>query len=337
MKIIAVFVLYFVFTVTGRVMEEKQDSTQYEYFDYLDKEEYKDIRLIRMSDNKHGGLPVYARKYILQPGTIVGLHRHEFMQINYICQGKGGHYINKCEFDIVKGDIFVIPPYIPHKISAAKESTIQIVEFEFVPEFVNQNFGSIENVESFFDFAYIEPFLVGESKIKPRLNLVGRMQVEVENILNEVLMEYDNKRPGYLLVIKSLLLKLLVMVGREFTRELQNSETSPAFERHRDSIFEAIKYINLNYTEDLNVEEVAKKSMLSQSYFSYLFKSITTKTFTEYLNDLRISRAMELLTSTDKRVLDICYEAGFNNVNHFNRLFRQKTGISPMTYRRLNT
>lgn len=322
---------------TEKVMKERKDSAQYEYFECLDREEYKDIVLIRMSDNKHGGLPVYVRKYVLQPGATVDLHRHEFMQINYICRGKGGHYINKHEFDIVKGDIFVIPPYIPHKISAGKESSIQIFEFEFVPEFVNQNFGSIENVESFFDFAYIEPFLVGESKVKPRLNLVGKMQVEVENILNEVLMEYNNRRSGYLLVIKSLLLKLLVMVGREFTRELQNSETSPAFERHRDSIFEALKYINQNYTEDLSVEEVARKSMLSQSYFSYLFKSITTKTFTEYLNDLRISKAMELLTSTDKRVLDICHEAGFNNVNHFNRLFRQKTGVSPMSYRHLNS
>ncbi|NLC68788.1 MAG: AraC family transcriptional regulator [Clostridiaceae bacterium] len=317
-------------------MKEAQDFARYEYFEYLDKEEYKDILLIRVSDNKHGGLPVFVRKYILQPGAELGLHRHESMQINYICQGKGGHYINKHEFEIVKGDIFVIPPYIPHKISAAKDSNIQIFEFEFVPGFIYQNFGSIENVESFFDFAYIEPFLVGENNVKPRLNLVGKIQVEVENILNEVLMEYNNRRSGYLLVIKSLLLKLLVMVGREFTRELQDSETRPAFERHRDSIFEAIEYINRNYMKDLTVEEAARKSMLSQSYFSYLFKSITTKTFTEYLNDLRISRAMELLASTDKRVLDICYEAGFNNVNHFNRLFKQKTGVSPRTYRRLN-
>ncbi|NSW89351.1 MAG: helix-turn-helix domain-containing protein [Firmicutes bacterium] len=318
-------------------MEKISTSSTLEYLEYLDKEEYRDILLLKMSDNNHGGLPIFVRKYTVQPNTAGQLHRHEFMQINYVCHGKGGHYINKQEFKIIKGDIFVIPPYIPHKINTGEGSTIQIFEFEFIPEFINQNFGSIENVESFFDFAYIEPFLVGESRVKPRLNLVGKIQVEVENILNEVLMEYNERKSGYLLVIKSLLLKLLVMVGREFTRELQNSESHSAFERHRDSIFGAIKYIDQHYAEDLSVEEVARRFMLSQSYFSYLFKSITTKTFTEYLNDLRISKAMELLRSTDKRVLDICYEAGFNNVNHFNRLFRQKTGISPMIYRRHNT
>lgn len=308
-----------------------------EYFEYLDKDEYKNIPLLRMSDNKHGDLPLFIRKYTMQPNNTGILHRHEYMQINYVCQGKGGHYINKQNFKIIKGDIFVIPPYIPHRIDTGSESTVQIFEFEFVPEFVNQNFETIENIESFFDFAYIEPFLVGEIKVRPRLNLVGRIQTEAENILNEVLSEYTDRKPGYLLIIKSLLLKLLVIVGREFTRELENSEARTAFDRHRDSIFNAINYISDNYNKELNVEEVARISMLSQSYFSYLFKSITTKTFVEYLNGIRISKAMELLKNTDKKVLEVCYDVGFNNVNHFNRLFRQKTGITPMIYRRRNT
>ncbi|HOJ12141.1 MAG TPA: AraC family transcriptional regulator [Clostridiales bacterium] len=305
-------------------------------FESLDREEYSHIPLLKMSDNNHGGLPIFVRKYTLNSCNKGQLHRHEFMQINYVCQGKGGHYINKQEFKIIKGDIFVIPPYIPHTIKTDEDSNIQIFEFEFVPEFVNQDFESIANIESFFDFAYIEPFLVSESQVKPRLNLVGKIQNEVENILTEVLSEYNEKKPGYLLVIKSLLLKLLVMVGREFTRDLENSESRTAFDRHRDSIFGAIKYIDEHFAEDLNVEEVAKKFMLSQSYFSYLFKSITSKTFTEYVNDIRISKAMELLKDSDKRVLEICYEVGFNNVNHFNRLFRQQTGISPLAYRKQN-
>ena len=160
------------------------------------------------------------------------------------------------------------------------------------------------------------------------------MQIEIENILTEVLSEYIEKKSGYLLVIKSLLLKLLVMVGREFTRGLENSESRSIFDRHRDSIFGAIKYMDEHFDDDLNVEEVAKKFMLSQSYFSYLFKSITAKTFTEYVNGIRISKAMELLRNTDERVIDICYETGFRNVNHFNRLFRQQTGVSPLLYRK---
>ena len=302
-------------------------------FDFLDKVEYKDVPMLKMVDNHNGGLPFNIRRYLLQNAS-THLHRHEFMQINYIYQGSVKHLVNNTEFELMKGDIFIIPPYIPHKIIADKNFTAEIYEFEFITEFINQNFAGIQNTEVFLDFAYIEPFLVSENFVKPRLNLVGKIQVEIENILSEVLYEYTTRKAGYDLLIRSLLLKLLVLVGREFTSELDDSESSSLYNRHRDSIKGAIKYIDENYAKDLRVECVAKKFMLSHSYFSYLFKSITSKTFVEYLNGIKISKAQELLRNTDKLVIDVCYDAGFNNVNHFNRIFRQFVGLSPMAYRK---
>lgn len=300
---------------------------------YFDKEGYKDVPLLKMGDNKYGDLHFFIRKYSLK-NCSTRLHRHEYMQINYVYQGKAKHLINNQELEINKGDIFVIPPYIPHAILKDDDSVAEIYEFEFEPKFINQNFEKIQNTESFMDFAYIEPFLVSESDVKPRLNLLGKIEMEVEDILNEVLREYIEKKSGYILLIKSLLLKLLVLVGREFTAYIDNTEARTIYDRHRGAIFEAEKYIDEHYMDELSVEYVAKKSMLSQSYFSYLFKSITSKTFVEYLNGLRISKALEFLKGSDKSILDICYQVGFNNINHFNRTFRQQMGMSPMAYRR---
>ena len=302
--------------------------------DFLDNEKYKNIPMYRMSENPNGDLPFYISRYTLNHST-TQLHRHEYMQINYVYQGKAEHVINNHKFEIIKGDIFVIPPYIPHMIAAPEDCSAQIYEFEFLPQFINQNFDDIQNAGSFFDFAYIEPFLVSENMVKPRLNLIGRLQIEAETILNDVLREYQQKKPGYVLLIKSLLLRLLVMVGREFTTNLEGSETRPIYDRHREAILTAIKYIDEHYAEDLTVEEVAKVSALSFSYFSHLFKCVTLKTFTEYLNGLRISKALQLLKETDKKVLDISYEIGFNSVNHFNRVFKQRIGISPLSYRKI--
>lgn len=288
--------------------------------------------LLRMQDNPNDGLPFYIRKYKNFGSDLV--HRHEYMQINYIYRGKAKHVVNGTEFNVMKGDIFVIPPYIPHLITSEPGDTAEIYEFEFMPEFINQNFKEIKNAESFLDFAYIEPFLVSENLVKPRLNLVGKVQVEVEADLNSCLMEFTEKKPGYVLLIKSLLLKILVVVGREFTTYLENSKSRSIYDRHRDAIMGAIQYIEENFRNDLSVDEVARQYMLSPSYFSYLFKSITSKTFTEYLNGLRISCALELLKTTDKRVLEICYDVGFNNVNHFNRMFKQYVGMSPVVYRK---
>jgi len=301
---------------------------------FLDNEMYKDIPLYKMVDNHHGNLPFYIRKYLMNDhGT--PLHRHEYMQVNYVYRGSGKHFINNFDFDIIKGDIFVIPPYVPHRIQSCTDTDIGIYEFEFEPGFINQSFISIENAEPFLDFAYIEPFLVSETHIKPRLNLTGKTQLDVEDIVNEALQEYKEKESGYMLLVKSLLLKLLVMVGREFTKKLNDSE-QPLFGHQRNAIMGAVKYINENYMEELSADEVARQFMLSPSYFRYLFKSITSKTFTEHIHNIRISKAMEMLKTTDMRVLDISCEIGFNNVNHFNKVFRQQTGVTPLQYRKGN-
>ncbi len=294
------------------------------------------IPVMKMVDNRHGNLPFFIRKYSAK-STTSSLHRHEYMQINYIYRGKGKHYIKSHEFDIIKGDIFVIPPYIPHRINAYEDSDLEVFEFEFLSGFINQNFQTWDNAEAFLDFAYIEPFLVSEKQVKPRLNITGKIQVEAESILNEVLREYNDRATGFLLLIKSLLLKLLIIVGREFKRDMEGSKSASVYIKHKDCIYGAVKYIDECYNEDINVEGVARKFALSQSYFSYLFKTITSKTFTEYVNGLRISNAMQLLRETDERVLDICYKVGFNNVNHFNRMFRQHTGMSPRNYRKAET
>ena len=303
----------------------------------MDMDDNKKTRIYKMIDNPdYNGKMYFVTKYETEALEDRFIHMHEYMQINYVYQGVGKHWINDQEFKIIKGDIFVIPPYVPHLIRKDGDKYGRIIEFEFMPEFINANLKQIENAESFLDFAYIEPFLVAENLVKPRLNLVGKIQTEVENLLNEVLSEDEDQKRGYELLIRSQLLKLLIIVGREFTVNLEHSKSQSIYDRHRDSINSAVQYINENYNKDLNVEDVAKKFLLSSSYFSYLFKSITSKTFTEYLVGLRISKAQDLLKNTNDKVVDICYSAGFNNINHFNRIFKQYIGMTPMNYRKSN-
>lgn len=291
------------------------------------------IGVIRMADNPDGDLNFFITKYSTQVRT-TPKHMHEFMQINYVYKGRAKHCINGKKFEIVKGDIFVIPPQVVHFIEPYEGEDAEIIEFEFTPSFINQNFDDIKNAQAFLDFAYIAPFLVDESLVKPKFNLIGSIQTETENILHEALREYTDRKPGFDLMVKSLLLKLLILVGREFTSYVDNSKSKPLYEKHRGLILGSLEYIEQNFDKELSIELVAREFTLSQSYFSYLFKSITSKTFTEYLNGIRISKSQEMLKTTDKRVIDICFEVGFHNVNHFNRIFKQMTGVSPVTYRK---
>lgn len=296
----------------------------------------KEIRTYHMRDNKRGERYFFIRRYLLKKGQGTPYHRHEYLQINYICKGSGRHSISQGEFDICKGDIFVIPPNVPHAISSTTNGELEIFEFEFLPTFINESFSDFKDVKSFLDFAYIEPFLVVENQVKPRLNLTGEIQNEVERILWEGLQEFEGRKQGFELLIKSLLLKLLVIVGRAFTAHLNDEDSSVLYKRYREDIFNALRYIDEHYNEKLSVPEVAQLFALSPSYFRYLFKSITMQTFVEYLNNIRIIKACELLCTTGKKVLEISLDTGFNNIKHFNEVFKQATGLTPLQYRRQN-
>ncbi len=298
----------------------------------LEKDHYKNVRLIKHANTKWAESSFFVRIY--EAPTM--LHRHEYIQINYVLRGSGRHFINSRDTDIAKGDILIIPPYLPHQISLrqSEKDSLTIVEFEFEPEFINENFKNSEEIDSFFDFEYIKPFFGEESQIEPRLHLVGKEQMEVERLLDEVVSEFERKEIGYKHLTKSLLLKLLIIIGRKLRSNRQGDIETFDYEQHRDNIVQSIEYIKNNYHKNLRLNTVAEKFCLSPSYFSYYFKGITGKTFIEYLNGYRITKAMEWLCNTGKRVIDISLDAGFNNVTHFNRVFKQITGNSPLEYRK---
>ena len=292
-----------------------------------------------MKENNNGDLPVFIRRE--HPAELSPLHRHEMIQINYVSWGKLVHRINHSQYELVKGDIFVMPPYVPHQLIALPGADFEVVELEVVPEFIlgsgARRFSDVDANASFFDFYYIEPFLVSECSVRPRLNLSGPQRLKVEELLGDIYSEYSRREDGFLFSIKADVLKLLVIVGRYFRESVSSqSEAKEVFDRHRDAIRKAIDYIDAHYADQISIEEISRVSLLSQSYFSYLFKLITNRTFVEYLTSRRVEHAMDLLKNTDLLVAEVCYDSGFQNVNHFNRTFKSAAGLSPSEFRKAN-
>lgn len=294
-----------------------------------------DLRVSRMDYNCNGGLPIFIRKY-REDSVTRFQHTHDSIQVNYILHGSLQHHINNSTYDLVKGDIFIIPPFVPHCLSEKPGCAFEVIELEFMPDFIFGKHVTPDKIETIFDFAYIEPFLVSEGDVRPRLNLSGEAQADVEALFSRLLDEYQRRDSSFLLAMKALILWLLVYVGRCFQNDVRDTESRQLFDRHRAAIRSAIDYINENFVEEISIEKASQVAMLSQSYFSYLFKSMTGKTFVEYLNELRIQKAMDLLKHTEMRVIDIALDSGFHNVNHFNRTFKAQTGISPIQYRSAN-
>ena len=94
-----------------------------------------------------------------------------------------------------------------------------------------------------------------------------------------------------------------------------------------------ISYIQKNYSEKIYIRDMAKQINMNEQYFCRFFKSMIGRSPIEYLNEYRVKKIEELLINTDRKVMDICLEFGFNNMGNFINVFKKFTGMSPIKYR----
>lgn len=92
-------------------------------------------------------------------------------------------------------------------------------------------------------------------------------------------------------------------------------------------------YCACNYTRSISLGEIAAHVGMNRSAFCTFMRRQTGMTLSEYINDIRLRKTMELLRFTDENISSIAYEAGFSNVTYFNRLFRARYGCNPKTIR----
>ncbi len=136
--------------------------------------------------------------------------------------------------------------------------------------------------------------------------------------------------------IISLLTLLRDMSEAEGTSVLASEGFSPRFDERTESRVQNIcQYINQNLRDpELDHLTLAERAQMNPSAFSRFFKRSTGRTVTQYINELRIGLACRLLLDSDESVINICLEAGFNNVSNFNRRFRELRGLTPRDYRK---
>lgn len=88
-----------------------------------------------------------------------------------------------------------------------------------------------------------------------------------------------------------------------------------------------------NARREISLDDVARHVGMNRASFCVFFKKATGKTFVNYLNEYRIELACKLLEEKKMAVSEICYQAGFNNVPYFNRVFKKLKGVAPTEYK----
>lgn len=129
--------------------------------------------------------------------------------------------------------------------------------------------------------------------------------------------------------IKNWFISVCVGINRSICDRIRK----PAVSEIRTEVKKALEYIDNNYTNDINLQEVADFVGLSRNYFSHIFKQEMSDNFVDFLTRYRIEKAKYLLTSTSMKIYEVGNQCGFYNYRYFTRLFKMHTGFSPIEFK----
>ena len=186
------------------------------------------------------------------------------------------------------------------------------------------------------------------NKLDPLLHLINsyklirfchepELATQLGTYLSDIEEEYFLYPPFVESSIHSLLLRFLVMIGRNHinqNREFSRSASSKQYE-YVEKFMDICQYITDHCTENLTVDALALQAGFSKFHFSRLFKQFTNMSCYDYLISQRISYAEQLLLTPGLSITEVAMQSGFNSLSTFNRIFKTIKKCTPSEYKRL--
>ncbi len=253
-------------------------------------------------------------------------HRHNYVEVIYMCQGTTTHYIDGNEVVLEPGDLLFLNQNSEQEILPAGEADIA-VNFIILPEFFNMAFSMMGTEEN-----TLKEFLVGTlcgkneqtSYLYFHVADVLPIQNLVENMVWTIFYDMGNKRSCNQITMGLLLLQLLNYMDKMETG-------SSRFDTELTG--NVLKYIEEHY-KDGSLSELAELMNYDLYWLSREIKKRTGKTYKELLQAKRMSQAAYLLTSSRLPIADIIESVGYDNTSYFYRKFKERYGVSPKEYRK---
>ena len=249
-------------------------------------------------------------------------HTHDYVEMVYMCRGETTHLVNGTKIVLKQGELLMLGQHARQEIEPAGEEDIA-VNFIVRPAFLQGILSFLGNEETPLR-RFVLSCLSGNTEtgyLYFRVAEVLPVQNLIENLLWTMIHDHANRRGIYQMTLGLLMAELL-----EHTDSLRFS--SP----EEETIVQALRYIEEHY-RDGSLTELSQLTHYDFTALSRLIKSKTGKTYTDLIQEKRLSQAAWLLTNTGKRVDEIARLAGYENISYFHRLFSSRFGMSPRQYR----
>ena len=252
------------------------------------------------------------------------MHRHQCLELNLCVCGSGRYTIGEKEYPIEVGDLFIINDLEYHR-AVNLSGDMQLLVIVFHADMILHDSADYNFIRFFYEWKRDFQHRL------PRDNAIGTASAA---LMRELEQEYKEKAVGWQLILKATLLKLLGLLYRAFEQSESYAEHIRDFQTAYNDLAPALFYIDEHLTEPIRLAELAKVVSLNPNYFSSQFSSLMGLTVSEYILRQRLRRAAGLLAATEKSVLSVALECGFNNISYFNRVFRRHFSLTPTEFRK---
>ncbi|OGX61574.1 MAG: hypothetical protein A2189_02850 [Paenibacillus sp. RIFOXYA1_FULL_44_5] len=251
-------------------------------------------------------------------------HDHDFVEISYVSEGAGTHYIESQAIPVKKGDVFYIPIGVSHIFRPSTSSSMhRLIVYNCI--FHEPLFDLLQNgpvpPRGNLQLTRLGPGITTWMQFKEHAH-------EFRDLFTAMLSEHDLKPIGHQAMLYALFIQIILLLERH------EESNSPRLHSGSQRLELAMTYIEPLLHEPLTLSIISNVMNISERQLQRLIKKATGQTFIQWLQGERINKSCELLQQTSHKIPEIARQVGFQDLKHFHRLFKSKIGVTPGQYRK---
>lgn len=246
-------------------------------------------------------------------------HYHKELELIFILKGSLSYFVNGQKYKLSEHDLFWINSLDMHSVFSESEESILLTLH------LNQIYFD-EYYENFSDSYYKYKDSINDRN-NPIYNSISSNLARIMLCMIKMEADYKLKTLNY---ITQIIIELLDNFKSENIQNLNSS----LYKQTR--LADILKFIESNYNKDLTLSSLSQKMHISPQYISKFFKDNLGIGFVDYINKLRITKSLNDLLSSDKSILDISLDYGFNDHKAYNRAFKKEFNMTATEYKKEN-
>ena len=255
----------------------------------------------------------------------VAWHWHEELEVFVVERGRARVSVNGSDFFVQEGQGIFINTGVLHGVWQEGEGACRLHSIVFHPRFVG---GSVDSI---LWQKYLEPLLSDPSCPCVPFTAALEWEKAASNIIDAAWEICVSEEEGFEFRARDLLSQLILLLFQN--RPVTQKKPSEKALRDGERTKAMLQYIQAHYSEELTLTQIAGSANISESECLRCFRSVIGCSPMQYVKQLRIQRAAELLKSTDWKICDIGTQCGFQEMSYFAKTFREVKGCTPKGYR----